>query len=380
MISGAKMKKILFITNKAPHYRLPLFNSLAKKVDITFFLTNEKNQIKKLKAKQIISKGEGIGKLKIHRGLIKEIKNNNYELVFMLPPDAAHLIVNYLIYYACKKKKIPFVFWTERWEYFKTPLKDKVSNFFHKFLLRRANKILVSGIKSKEWVMSKGVNRRNVIITPNASEITYKKSNLVKLKNKIRKKYKLKNKKVVLYLGRLIKRKGLSYLIEAFSEIKDKNSILIIAGGGDFYKLGERSLESKLKRQVGAGGIKNRIIFTGCIEHSETAAYYSLADLFVYPSITKGISEPWGLTLNEAMQFGLPIISTTAVGAAYDLIEEGKNGFIVNEKNSKELTIAIEKILNNDELRKGMGKVSMQIINKRNNYDKMVGGFIRAIK
>lgn len=373
-------KKLLFITNKAPHYRLPLFNKLSKQQNTTFLFTNEEKHIKDLKAKQIISKGVGCGKLKINMGLIKEISEGGYDFVFMLPPDASHLINNYLLYFACKKETIPFIFWTERWQYFQTPFKDKLSNFFHKFLLRRAHKVLVAGKKSNEWVKLCEVKKSNIIIAPNASEIAYNKEKMKKVKKALIKKYNLKNKRVILYLGRLISRKGIRYLIEAFSKLKNKNTVLMIVGGGDFYKLGENSVEFELKKQVDELNLKNKIIFTGEIEHSKTAAYYSLADIFVYPSITENISEPWGLTLNEAMQFGLPVVSTTAVGAAYDLIENGKNGFVAEEKSSDGLRKVIGKILNDDKLRTVMGRESKRKIRTGHGYDKMLDGFLEAIE
>jgi glycosyltransferase involved in cell wall biosynthesis len=375
-----KKRKILFIANKIPPYRLPLFKELSKKFNITFFLTDEEKTIKNFKSKQIISKGKGFGKFKIHFNLVKEIKKENYDYVLMLPPDAQHLINNYLIYFACKKNKIPFIIWTERWQYFDMPIRDKISNFFHKFLLKKAEKVLVTGQKSKEWVKSCGVLESKIAMAPNASEIESNKKNSIKIKKEIIKNYSLKNKKIILYLGRLIKRKGIKYLIEAFFKIDDKNTILIIAGGGDFYKLGEKNMEFELKKQVKDLKLENKIIFTGEINHSDTAAYYSLADVFVYPSITEGISEPWGLTLNEAMQFGLPIVSTDAVGAAYDLIEEGKNGYMVKEKNVDELKNAIEKILKDKKTRNKMGKKSKEIIQKRNNYQIMLKGFLEVFE
>lgn len=372
-------KKILFVTNKAPHYRIPLFKMLSKEADVTFCFTNEEEK-KDLKANQIILSGVGIGKFSVHFSLVKEINSKKYDLVFMLPPDPSHLIDNYLIYLACKKNKVPFIFWTERWEYFQMPFRDKVSNFFHKRLLRMAKKVLVSGKKSYSWVRSLKINDKNIVLAPNASKIIYNKKNIDKIKASIIKKYKLKNKKVVLYLGRLIDRKGLDYLIEAFSKIKDSESKLIFVGGGDFYKLGEKSIESKLKKQVKNLGIEDNVVFTGEVDHSETAAYYSVADVFTYPSITKRISEPWGLTLNEAMQFSLPIISTNAVGSAYDLILNGKNGFMVKEKKVDELKEALSKVLKDKSLRKRMGIISKNIINKKNNYSNMLGGFLKVLK
>jgi len=373
-------KRVLFVTNKCPHYRMALFNDLAKKSDVTFYLTDESKRIEGLRSKQIISSGKGISKLRVHPSLIREIKSEKYDYVFMLPPDAQHLINNYLIYFACKKKKIPFIFWTERWQYFEMPIRDKISNFLHRFLLRKAYKILVAGKKSKEWIEFCGIRESKIIVAPNASEIHYDKKEMSKIKTELIKKYKLKDKKVVLYLGRLINRKGIKYLIDAFYGLKENDTVLMIVGGGDFYKLGEGSVESKLKNQVKKLGISDRVIFTGEIEHSETSAYYSLAEIFVYPSITEGISEPWGLTLNEAMQFELPIISTDAVGAAYDLIKHGENGFLVKEKSSEELITPIKRILNNDNLRKSMGRLSKKIVDEKNSYSKMLDGFMEAIK
>lgn len=371
--------KILFVTNQAPHYRVPVFNELAKKLNIKFVFTNEDKKVEGLVTGYISSNGVGKGKYKIHFDLKKILEKEKPSKVVMLPPDPLHLIDNIIIYKWCKKNKIPFVFFTERWEYFHVPTKDKISNFFHKKIIKRADKIIVSGNKSFERVESLGINKKKVIIAPDASEIKFDKKDIEKKKKEIIKKYPIKNKKIILYLGRLISRKGINYLIDAFSELNCENCVLLIVGGGDFYKLGEKSVEYELKEQVKNLNIENKIIFTGEIKHEDTAAYYSLADIFVYPSITKKISEPWGLTLNEAMQFSLPIVSTTAVGAAYDLIKNGENGFMIKEKNSDELKIAMDKILSNGKLRKYMGKKSKELI-KNNSYEKMASGFLEALR
>jgi len=372
--------KILFIANKAPHYRLPFFNGLAKKENIKFIFTNEKEKIIGLDANHKVIRGKCWGKFKIHLDLVRFLKKECPNNVVMLPPDPMHLLNNLLIYRFCKKNKINFFIWTERWRYKQIPIKDKISNWLHKPLFKFVKKVFVPGMKSKEWALAQGASNSQIILVPNASEIKFNLKDKEKIKKKIIKEHELKNKKIILYLGRLIKRKGINYLIEAFSKIKNKNVILIIVGGDDFYRLGEKSIKFKLKDQVKKLGLKNKIIFTGEIKHSKTAAYYSLADLFVYPSITYHQGEPWGLALNEAMQFGLPIISTDAVGAAYNLIKEGENGFIVEEKNSEKLKIAFEKILKNEKLQKKMGEKSREIIKKEYNYERMICKFIWGLK
>ena len=371
--------KILFITNQAPRYRIPFFNKLANKTNIRLVFTNEDKKINGLNTDYILSRGFGWKKYKIHFGLKKILDQEKPLKVIMLPPDPLHLIDNLILYNYCKKKKIPFIFWTERWDYFNLSLKDKISNLFHSKMMRKANKIIVSGKKSFDWVKSLDIRETKIVTAPNASEIEFNKEDTKKRKKELIKKYNLENKKIILYLGRLINRKGINYLIDAFSKIDNKKCVLLIVGGGDFYKLGEKSIEYELKKQVENLNLEKKIIFTGEIKHEETTAYYSLADIFVYPSITEKISEPWGLTINEAMQLGLPLISTTAVGAAYDLIKDGENGFVVNEKSSEELKVVMDKILSDEKLRKDMGKKSKEMI-KNNSYEKMVYGFLEVLR
>jgi glycosyltransferase involved in cell wall biosynthesis len=83
--------------------------------------------------------------------------------------------------------------------------------------------------------------------------------------------------------------------------------------------------------------------------------------------------------LNEAMYFGKPVVATEMVGAAHDLIENGINGYIVPEKNAEALSEALIKIIHDDQLRKSMGLMSKQIIERRYKVSHMVKGFEDAI-
>lgn len=91
------------------------------------------------------------------------------------------------------------------------------------------------------------------------------------------------------------------------------------------------------------------------------------------------MGDPWVFVLNEAMMHGKPVIATTAVGGAYDLIKDGINGFIIPEKNVDELSRAIKKILDDPSLQRKMGEASLKIINEGFTYEKMVEAFRKAI-
>lgn len=369
-----KNKKILFIANKVPNYRVPLFNELSKKIDLTFLLTHEEKKIKGLNVKYKLLSGVGKGKFKIHFSILKELKKEKYPHVVLLPPDPLHLIDNLLTYFYLKKNKIPFTFYVGRWEYKNKPLKQKLTEGIHRKMLRNTKSCVCYGSLSKDWLLSLGVKEKDIFISYNINPEIYK-----NFKERRKKLPEFKNKKVVLYVGRLIKRKGVDYLIKSFSEIKDKDALLVIIGGGDFYKLGAKSEEAKLKRLVKNLGIEKRVMFTGALSPKETKEYYKSADIFVCPSITLDVGEAWGHVIEESMSFGLPVVATGAVGAAYDLIEEGKNGFIIPERNSEELKKTIQKLLKDKKLRDNMGNESKRIIQQdkfsfESIVDKWIGG------
>lgn len=176
------------------------------------------------------------------------------------------------------------------------------------------------------------------------------------------------NKKKILYVGRLIPRKGVKYLLEAYEQLNISDTELIIIGTGPD--------EEKLKEYVKKNNMKN-VVFTGKIENNQLKKYYNESCLVVIPSINESMGDPWVFVLNEAMYYENPIIATDAVGAAPDMIKD--NGFIVEEKNSTQLKEAMLKILSDDKLQDMMSKKSRKIICEKFQYSNMVDGFNRAI-
>lgn len=110
----------------------------------------------------------------------------------------------------------------------------------------------------------------------------------------------------------------------------------MICGEGDY-------LESCIN-YVKENNIK-KVIFTGKIQPYLRAAYYKRADIFVIPSIPlNGVIESWGLTVNESLEQGTPVIATSTVGASIDLIDDS-NGIIVSPNSVPELAEAINELL-----------------------------------
>lgn len=153
------------------------------------------------------------------------------------------------------------------------------------------------------------------------------------------------HRKIILFVGRLVEKKGVKYLIEAFSMLPTKTqdeSVLWIIGDGD-----ERI---ELEEQAQRLGIQN-ITFWGQVQNKQLPDFYAAANVFVAPSVidSKGDTEGQGVILLEAMASKTPIIATT-VGGIPEVISHKETGFLISPNSPNELSAAIEYILNNKEL------------------------------
>ena len=149
----------------------------------------------------------------------------------------------------------------------------------------------------------------------------------------------------IITVSRLTKRKGIEYLISAISEVKKSfpGVKLFLAGDGD-YRESLSGLVSHLE-------LEETVIFLGLVPHEELPAQvYQKADLFVLPSLNEGMSN----TMLEALASGLPLIATPT-GGSEELIEEGKNGFIVPMKDPSALAEKIKFIFEQEKERIRMG-------------------------
>ena len=135
---------------------------------------------------------------------------------------------------------------------------------------------------------------------------------------------------VVLFCGRLSHEKNLFHLVNSYHRLDRDGKALIFVGDGE--------LRQPLKNYVdelGAGSVH----FFGFQNRNRISKYYAISDLLVLPSVR----ETWGIVVNEAMCFGLPVIVSNQVGAGVDLIDDGQNGYRV-ETDGDALFLGIKQI------------------------------------
>jgi glycosyltransferase involved in cell wall biosynthesis len=96
--------------------------------------------------------------------------------------------------------------------------------------------------------------------------------------------------------------------------------------------VGDGGLRGALEARARALGLE-RIVFAGYVPYAELVSWYALADVFVHAAT----NEPWGVSVHEAIACGLPAVASSRVGAAHDLIQHGRNGFVYESGNATDL-------------------------------------------
>ena len=139
-------------------------------------------------------------------------------------------------------------------------------------------------------------------------------------------------------MGRLAEKKGVTYLISAMSKI---DALLVIVGDGP--------LRQDLEKQAREMGVN--AVFLGAKTHDELRTIYASADLFAAPSVTAadGDQEGLGLVMLEAMASGLPVVAYDSGGIS-QVIKNGVNGLLCQEKNVEQLADVIASVLRDEEL------------------------------
>ena len=157
----------------------------------------------------------------------------------------------------------------------------------------------------------------------------------------------------IVYLGQLSLRKGVHYLLQAYSELKLKNTELLIGG-----RITDENIKPFLKKYEG------NYKFAGYIPQENISEFYSQGSVFVLPSIEEGLA----MVQLQAMACGLPVICTTNTGGE-DIIRNGKEGFIVPIRDVEALKEKILYLSSNPEKCKRMGYNAKKMVRENFTWD-----------
>jgi len=337
-----KLRKVIIVHTRLTWNRTPVFEYIANNIDLTVLSTRS---ISSTKQKYNFYHIELIQQnyldfLKNSIILFTKILKGKYSVIIWADTIFRLELLPLLLIKKFIRTKVAI--WADIWEW-KKSLMRRIIEPYAIFIFRKSDKIISHGKKHYKYFRRIGLPKHKISIIRNSSLLNID-------DEKIKKAFELKNKyagdnKVILYAGRLIERKGVEYLIQAFkSLIKEMNKAeLWIVGDGPHNK--------KLIDLVKQSGLMNKCKFFGWKSHDEIAIFLIACDVFVLPAYThnKEGAEPWGLVINEALSASRPVIVTDAVGCSEDLVINGYNGYVVKEKDIDGLKNAIKDILINDE-------------------------------
>ena len=334
------MKKIIILGYSVRDYNIELYLKLKNKLNLKFVFSHLEPWI--------FERYPNVRKLNITQrqdfnfcyasgfapSILKDLLKKDYDIIISTASFAFHTHLSFLIAKLLRRK---FICWDETWNYPRI-FATRILRPYIRFIIRHSDACMVAGTKAKEFHLKNGANPKTVFIVPDAAEdlssFKVKKSDNMEL----RKKHDIpEGKKIILYLSRIAKYKGLDYLIRAFSKLEKEsdNVFLLIGGDADSNLYSSSAAEGNFKlycqKLAKSLNIKN-IKFIGHVSHEDIVKYFYLCNIFVLPTrfLWDDVipCEAWGLIINEVMSVGKPVISTNAVAAAYDLIRNGKNGSV----------------------------------------------------
>lgn len=297
---------------------------------------------------------------KLSRAIKRRVKS--FDIVHI---HSVYLYPGWAAAYWCRKYKVPYILNTCGTI---DPKMIRLKGFLKKMLcinlIERRNINCSSAIHVTSLAEKKGLEvfkfKTSAEIIPRSVDPNYYRDS--KKRDFLTKKYpELLNKKIVLFLGRIHKKKGFDLLASAFEKVIDtrKDVYLVIAGPG------EEGYPDKIKRLFEKCGIIKKVIFTGMLLGEEKLSAFYDSDIFVLPSY----GENFGIAVLEAMACGLPVVITSRVGL-YPDVEKYKAG-IITECDSDQIADAILTLLDDGNMRNLMGKNGKRLVEDKFTSDKV---------
>ena len=335
------MKRVLFVTNYAAPYKVEFYDELSQYLDVTVLFSDTIEE-QKHRSGDWFTKGKGqFHAVQLSRNAGK-MKGENLCLDvidWLKKPFDAYVVCGYssptmmLAIAYLRINRIPFYMEVDGGLIREN---SGPKYWFKKLLVSQATAWISSGKHTTKYLVHYGAKENAVCHYPFTS--LWKRELLdeipsVEEKQILRRKLEMSEEKIVLYVGRYDPKKGMDDLLHVVPELKHDTGVYFVGGEPK-----EEHLAFCRENQIANAH------FVGFKRKQELADYYKAADVLVLP--TK--SDVWGLVINEAMAFGLPVITTDQCVAGLELVENGETGYIVPVDDIQALSWRINDILSGD--------------------------------
>ena len=301
-------------------------------------------------------------------GLLAHIARSPYDLVVALGWTMPN---TFLVWMLRKWTGRPVALWDDSIPHPPSAFKQRIMPFIKRYIGSFDSYLLASSW-SMDYFASLGAARARMVHFPLVTDNDFFARGAATLRaqrHALKQGFNIQTSHVILFVGRFIPVKGIPILFEAFERVAAQNedvSLLLVGRG---------SLEEEMCARREASSARERIFIQPFASQQDLPKFYAVADLFVLPSFY----ETFGAVVVEAMASGLPVVTTSSVGAAADLVRDGENGRVVKPGDSDALASAISQILNNDALRQQMSTCASSRVSNWN-IDAAVKGLLDCIQ
>jgi glycosyltransferase involved in cell wall biosynthesis len=253
----------------------------------------------------------------------------------------------------CRRRDVPYVLLVESNEREARPgWRRAVKDAVVPSVVGGAAEVLVVGTLARESMLARGVHPERVSVLANTIDVerfTREADALAARRQELRAEVGLTRDDIaVLAVARLAPEKGLDTLVRAVGAAGEPRLVLLLAGSGP-----ERE---RLRTLAGRLGV--RLVLLPDVPWELIVERYVVADIFALLSR----HEPWGVVVNEAAACGLPLVLSDRVGAAHDLLEDGRNGVLVPADDVEAAGAAIRALASDPERRRAAGAASRELV------------------
>jgi glycogen(starch) synthase len=266
--------------------------------------------------------------------------------------------------YWCKRNKVPVIL-TPHGIYPPRSLGNALIKFAYDYslgnlLLKLSNKIIALTGNNRQLLLKIGAPKDKVVIIPNGVDTA--KYEKVRLNSNVRKRSN-SDERVLLYVGRIDWNKGLEKVVEALPMIiKEFGRTRFLIVGPDYAGYSENLLYLARKLRV-----YNSIVMTGRVSEEELLLYYSMADIFVFPSIYEGLS----LSLLEAMAGYIPVVSSKSGGTG-DVLVNGVHALLLDDCSPQKIFTHVSTLLHEPKLAKKLQENAFDLVYKKYSWKNVV--------
>lgn len=170
----------------------------------------------------------------------------------------------------------------------------------------------------------------------------------------VREKYGIGDSPMLLYVGRMVAQKGLSYLVDAMPGILKRHPDVKL------LMIGKGNVLDDIRARVSALGIEKSVIFPGFVPEDMLKEAYCTCDIFVLPSIV----EPFGMVLVEAMACKKPVVAAS-VGGVPEIVDDGKSGWLVPPRDPVAIAEKVNAMLDDKCMMRHMGDRGREIVEQK---------------